>query len=86
MSLVGFFLMGIGYAMIMPLAFSRAANDPHMSPGAALASVSTLGYGGLLLGPPIIGFAAEMTSVRFAFLILAGLAVMIVVLSKSISK
>lgn len=86
MSLVGFFLMGIGYAMIMPLAFSRAANDPHMSPGAALASVSTLGYGGLLLGPPIIGFAAEMTSVRIAFLILAGLAVMIVVLSKSISK
>ncbi|AZV80537.1 MFS transporter [Parasedimentitalea marina] len=86
MSLVGFFLMGIGYAMIMPLALSRAANDPHTSPGTALAAVSTLGYGGLLLGPPIIGFLSEATSVRVAFTLLAVLAALIVVLSRSISK
>ena len=86
MTLVGFFLMGIGYAMVMPLAFSRAANDPHMSPGAALAAVSTLGYGGLLLGPPVIGFLAEVTSVRVAFLFLAILAAMIVLLSNRIAK
>ena len=86
MALGGFFLMGIGYATVMPLAFSRAANDPHVSPGAALAAVSTLGYGGLLLGPPVVGFIAEATSVRVAFLTLAVLASMIVVLSKSVSK
>ena len=86
MTLVGFFLMGIGYAMIMPLALSRAANDPHTSPGTALAAVSALGYGGLLLGPPIIGFLSEVTSVRVAFLFLAILAAMIVVLSRAISK
>ncbi|WP_171021580.1 MFS transporter [Parasedimentitalea maritima] len=85
MALTGFFLMGVGYAMIMPLAFSRAANDPHVSPGAALAAVSTLGYGGLLLGPPVIGFLAEVTSLRVAFLFLAVLAAMIVLLSKKIS-
>ncbi|WP_420014081.1 MFS transporter [Tateyamaria sp.] len=51
-TLAGFALMGVGYAVIMPLAFSRAANDPDLPPGTAIASVSTLGYGGLLLAPP----------------------------------
>lgn len=86
MSLVGFALMGIGYAVIMPLSFSRAANDPAIPPGAAIASVSTLGYGGLLLGPPVIGFVSEATSIRVAFLILAGLAGLIVALGRAVDK
>ncbi|CTQ56044.1 Inner membrane protein YbjJ [Roseibium album] len=85
MTLAGFALMGIGYAIIMPLAFSRAANDPELSPGAAIASVSTLGYGGILLGPPVIGFAAEAMSLPAAFLILAALAGLIVVLGGSVA-
>lgn len=84
--LSGFVLMGIGYAVIMPLAFSRAANDAHLAQGQAIASVATLGYGGMLLGPPLIGFAAELTSIRLAFLILCGLAVMIVLLAKTLGK
>ncbi|WP_306257800.1 MFS transporter [Pararhizobium sp. IMCC21322] len=80
--LLGFALMGIGYAVVMPLAFSRAANDSRHGQGQAIASVATLGYGGMLLGPPLIGFAAEATSIRFAFLILCGLALAIVVLAK----
>lgn len=80
--LLGFILMGIGYAVVMPLAFSRAANDSRHGQGQAIASVATLGYGGMLLGPPLIGFAAEATSIRFAFLILCGLALAIVVLAK----
>ncbi|MEP5151662.1 MFS transporter [Planktotalea sp.] len=86
MSLFGFVLMGIGYAVIIPLAFSRAANDPVMSPGAAIASVSTLGYGGILLGPPLIGFMAEATSIRSAFVVLAVLAVLIVVLAPAVRR
>lgn len=86
MSLLGFALMGIGYAVIMPLAFTRAANDQDMSPGAAIASVSTLGYGGILLGPPLIGFVTEATSIRFAFVILAVLACLIVILGKAVAQ
>ncbi|WP_254443442.1 MFS transporter [Ruegeria atlantica] len=80
-ALAGFALMGIGYAVIMPLAFSRAANDPHVPPGQAIASVATLGYGGLLIGPPLIGFLAEMLTLRLAFAALLPLAVLIVLLS-----
>lgn len=79
--LVGFALMGIGYATVFPLAFSRAANDPDIPQGTALAAVATLCYGGMLLGPPVIGFLAGLTSLRTGFGLLAVLAVMIVILS-----
>lgn len=76
-ALAGFLMMGVGYALIIPLAFSRAANDPVVKPGRAIAAVATLGYGGILIGPPILGFVAHATSVRFAFLVVALLALMI---------
>jgi MFS family permease len=83
-TLVGFGLMGVGYAVIMPLAFSRAARDPHLPPGTAIASISTLGYGGLLLGPPLIGFAADSTTLQTAGGMLAILAALIVVLAGAV--
>lgn len=84
LTLTGFALMGVGYAVIMPLAFSRASADPVLPPGTAIASVSTLGYGGLLLGPPLIGFVAHATSLRLGFGILAGLAALIIVLAYAV--
>ncbi|WP_223421902.1 MFS transporter [Tateyamaria pelophila] len=83
-TLTGFALMGVGYAVIMPLAFSRAAADPYLPPGTAIASVATLGYGGLLLGPPLIGFVADATSLRIGFAILAILAALIIVLAYAV--
>lgn len=77
-ALSGFALMGLGYATLFPLAFSRAAADPGISPGHAIASVATLGYGGLLAGPPMIGFLAEVIGLRLALGSLAVFAVMIV--------
>lgn len=71
--LIGFALMGIGYAVVMPLVFSRAARDPVVAQGPAIASVATLGYGGMLLGPPLIGFIAQVTGMRLSFVLLAGL-------------
>ncbi|WP_260086649.1 MFS transporter [Phaeobacter inhibens] len=80
-AMTGFALMGIGYALVMPLAFSRAASDPDLPAGAAIASVATFGYGGILIGPPMIGVTAELISLPAAFLILAALAVFIVIFS-----
>ncbi|UWR46919.1 MFS transporter [Phaeobacter inhibens] len=80
-AMTGFALMGIGYALIMPLAFSRAASDPDLPAGAAIASVATFGYGGILIGPPMIGVTAELISLPAAFLILAVLSVFIIIFS-----
>lgn len=80
-TLLGFVLFGMGLALIFPLAFSRAANDPNILQGQALASVATLGYGGILLGPPVMGFIASATSLTVSFAVLAGMALMISVLA-----
>ena len=74
--LAGFALTGIGYAVVMPLVFSRAARDPKIASGPAIASVATLGYGGMLLGPPVIGFVAQITGMRMSFAVLAVLALL----------
>lgn len=63
----GCFVMGLGFAVLFPLAMSRAASDPHISKGSALASVATLGYGAFLLGPPLLGFIGDAASLRISF-------------------
>jgi MFS family permease len=80
LGLLGFALMGIGYATIVPMAFTRAASQKDVSAGTAIASVATLGYGGILLGPPILGGLAELTSMRLAFLLLVILALVMAAL------
>ncbi|MEM1362659.1 MAG: MFS transporter [Pseudomonadota bacterium] len=80
-ALFGFALMGVGYAVVMPLVFSRAAADPNVPAGPAIASVATLGYGGMLLGPPVIGFVAQFTGMRLSFLVLAALAFLAMILA-----
>ncbi|WP_417672221.1 MFS transporter [Roseibium sp.] len=81
---LGCAIMGLGNAVIFPLAMSRAAADPDMSKGAALASVATLGYGAFLFGPPVLGFVGELISLRAAFGIVAAAALLIVFLAGSL--
>jgi MFS family permease len=42
-----------------------------MSAGTALASVSTIGFLGFLIGPPVIGFIAQLISLRWSFAFIA---------------
>lgn len=83
-ALAGFALMGIGFAVIVPIAFSRAAATKGMGTGSAIASVATLGYGGQLLGPPALGFLAAAGSFQMAFSVIAVLAVGIVILAGAV--
>ncbi|NHF71541.1 MFS transporter [Paracoccus xiamenensis] len=80
-ALLGFAMIGVGYAVVMPLVFSRAANDPDVPSGPAIASVATVGYGGMLLGPPVVGFVAQIAGLRVSFGMLAMLALLAVVLA-----
>jgi len=83
--LIGFALMGLGYALVMPMAFSRAANDRVSAPGTAIAGVATFGYGGMLLGPPLMGFVADASSLTYSFLLLAVIATLIVVFAHKLT-
>lgn len=78
---VGCVIMGFGNAVIFPLAMSRAAADPNLSRGRALASVATLGYGAFLFGPPVLGFIGHALSLRMSFALVAVLAILITVMA-----
>jgi MFS family permease len=80
-SLFAFFLIGLGVSSVVPLVYSAAGRSKTLSPGVALSAVSSLGFSGLLLGPPLIGFIAEATSLRVAFAALSGMPIAVVVLS-----
>ncbi|WP_161888705.1 MFS transporter [Pontibacter russatus] len=86
-AILGFLLVGAGVSAVVPLVYSAAGKSKVMSPGVALAAVSTIGFSGFLMGPPLIGFVAAATSLRISFTIIAlmGLSIAVVATkSKSI--
>ncbi len=75
---VGCAMMGLGNAVIFPLAISRAASEPGLSKGAGIASVALLGYGAFLFGPPVLGFIGEFWSLRLSFVVVGALSLLII--------
>lgn len=73
------FLVGLGVANGVPLMFSAAGRQPGTAPGPGIAAVSSTGSVGFLLGPPLIGFLAGVTSLALALgvLVPAALAVLL---------
>ena len=66
LSLVGYAFVGIGLALAVPILFNAATRVPGVSRAAAIASVSSIGYSGFLIGPPLIGTVARSTSLTVA--------------------
>jgi predicted MFS family arabinose efflux permease len=66
-SLLGFVLIGLGASNVVPVLFSASGRVPDVPAGIALATVTTIGYAGLLLGPALVGFLAQTTSLPIAF-------------------
>jgi MFS family permease len=77
----GFALTGIGLANIVPILFSAAGRHGGANPGAAIAAVSFIGYGGMLMAPSLIGVTVEHVGFPAIFLTLAGLLVAIATLA-----
>ncbi len=65
-AMVGFALVGIGLATVVPILYNAATRIPGISRAAAIASVSSIGYLGFMVGPPIVGALAHATSLTFA--------------------
>ncbi len=64
--LVGFGMVGAGFSVVFPITLSAAGRTTKQASGTAIAAVATCGYVGLLAGPPIIGFAADLVGLRIA--------------------
>jgi predicted MFS family arabinose efflux permease len=79
--ILGFAMVGLGVSCVFPIVYMLAARNRSMSPSASLAAVSSVGFTGFLLGPPIIGFVAEETGLRLSLWIVAVLGLFIAVLA-----
>ncbi len=74
--MIGFCLVGLGVANMIPAAFSASAAAAP-TPSIGVAMTATVAYASYLMGPPLFGFVASAASLRaaFAMLIVAALAI-----------
>lgn len=84
--LLGFLLIGLGAANVVPVLFSAAGKTSQTSAGVALAMVTTMGYAGLLLGPVLIGFIAHWTNLSCAFTCASLLLMAVALSTKAVIK
>ncbi len=66
----GFLLVGFGVSSVVPIVYGLAGKSTTMSASTALAAVSTIGFLGFLIGPPVIGFIAQAVSLRWSFMLI----------------
>jgi fucose permease len=65
-SIAGFALVGAGLAPVAPILFNAATRVPGVSRAAAIASVTSVGYAGFMIGPPLVGGLAHAGSLTWA--------------------
>jgi MFS family permease len=80
-ALVGFALVGAGFAVIFPAALGLVSRLDAGSRGPAIAWVSAVGYSGFLVGPPLIGLLSDATSLRVGLAAVAVAGALIAALS-----
>ena len=73
LELGAFALIGIGASNIVPVLVTATGRKSSMPAGLAVATVITLGYGGVLLGPAALGVVAHWSSLSASFGIVAAL-------------
>lgn len=85
-SLVGFMLVGLGASNVVPILFSAAGNQRDMPANLAIASVTTVGYAGILAGPALIGFIAQFSSLTVAFACVAALLLAVTASARAVTR
>lgn len=84
LSLIGFGLMGLGVANFAPMLFGAAGRVPGTEPGVSIAAVTTMGYFGFLVGPPLIGLSAEVVGLRVSLYMVVGFLAIIAALAHTV--
>lgn len=80
-----FMLVGLGVSTIVPTIYSVAGKNPNVPPGEALTIVSSVSFLGFLLGPPVIGYIADMSNLRFSFAFIGIFGILISILVSRLS-
>ena len=71
---------GLGVALVFPAAMSAGAEN-SVRPAQGIATVATIGYGGFLVGPPMIGFIAGAAGLDVGLFVVSVLLLLVVALA-----
>lgn len=84
-SFIGFTLAGAGLANMVPITISAAGKyKGNMPLSIAVSAVATVGYFGTLIGPSVMGFVSEHTSLTTAFSLIGAFIFIITILSRGL--
>lgn len=83
---IGFLLVGFGVSSVVPICYSMAGKSTKMLPGVALTAVSSIGFLGFLIGPPLIGFVAQAINLRWSLGLVAIIGIVTSVLASKIKE
>lgn len=70
-STIGFLIVGFGVSSVVPTVYSAAGRNTKVSPSIAIASVSSISFLGFLMGPPLLGYIAEIANLRYSYALVA---------------
>jgi hypothetical protein len=65
LALVGLAVVGIGFANVVPILFMAASRVPGVPAAEGIAAVSSIGYFGMVIGPPLVGGIAHISSLSW---------------------
>lgn len=80
----GLALLGLGLSVVYPNAVSAAGRQEGGQADSAVAAVSAIGYSGFLVGPPIVGFVAQVTNLSIGLMLTLQCSIGIVLLSRAL--
>lgn len=84
LAFVGFALAGIGLAPAVPILYTAATRIRGVPRAAAIAAVSSIGYAGFMIGPPLIGALARAGSLTSALGVVVGAAALLALFGRRI--
>jgi MFS family permease len=84
---IGFLIVGFGVSTIIPLLYSTVGKaELKVSKGMAIATVSSIGFLGFLMGPPLIGYIAQLAGLQYSFMAIAFLGLGISILISRVKE
>ena len=69
-AIIGFSLVGLGLSVIIPELFRLGGKTPNLEASVSISFISGVGFLGFLVGPVLLGFLAEISSLKLSFLAL----------------
>jgi MFS family permease len=85
-AMIGFSMVGFGISSVVPLVYSAAGKSKILSPGTAIATVSSIGFIGFLVGPPVIGLIAGAFDLRISFFVIAMMGLCVTLIARFVRE